>query len=758
MKKYGQFFLATIMVLFNLFCMSVYAASPSEQCVSCHQQQVDDWKQSDHFHAMEKATVKTSLGQFDGRSIEYLGQPAVFSQDAEKKLWVDFVDEEGKAQHLQIEYTFGYQPLQQYIFDAGKGSKQFIPFAWDSRVKPEGGQRWFVLHPGQRPNDTFHWTNKGQNWNQMCADCHSTDFEKNFNLETTSYQSTFSALNVSCNACHGDESQHLKWAKGDKSIANQGYEVNIKQQTSMFHKNADGHMVPITPLVLSKQVETCATCHARRSQLKDRASPQGIVEAFQPSLIAPGLYYPDGQIADEVYVWGSFMQSKMHEKGVTCSNCHNPHSGKLKFQGNQTCTQCHSQSDYDTDKHHKHEKMPQGNQCVDCHMPETIYMQVDARRDHSFQIPRPDLTLKTGSPNACNTCHQDKSPLWSITTLKKWYPNSPYQGQSHFSMVFHRADNGLLRSSTELSKIAQDKHYPDIIRASALARMAALPDANTVVAITRSVKENEPLKRLGAIHAVENFPITQRWRLIHSLLDDENLSVRIEAARVLAPILVESPLTSGITKKDRDHLNNVLDEYRQSQIYQADRGFSHVALGNLALSINQLDNAEAAFKQAINIEPISIPAYVNLADVYRMKHEESKVRSILNQGLTIAPNNATLHYAKAMSYVRDKQKNNALESLHYATVYAVNNSQYHYTYSLLLKDLGKPKEALAALVKASELSPNNPELVYALSYSYIELGEYSLALNYAKRLQQLLPGNPQADEFVAQLMALNSVH
>ncbi|OEF25592.1 tetratricopeptide repeat protein [Vibrio rumoiensis] len=738
-----------------LLGMSAYAATPSEQCASCHQQQVDDWKQSDHFHAMEKATVKTSLGKFDGRSIEYLGKKATFSQDAQSRLWVDFVDEQGQTQHLQIEYTFGYQPLQQYMFNAGKGSKQFIPFAWDSRNKEEGGQRWFILHPDQAPNDTFHWTNKGQNWNQMCADCHSTDFEKNFNLETKSYQSTFSALNVSCNACHGDESQHLKWAKGDKSIANQGYDVNIKQQTPIFHKNAEGKMVSVQPLVPSKQVETCATCHARRAQLKDRVSPQDIVDAFQPSLITPELYYPDGQIADEVYVWGSFMQSKMHEKGVTCSNCHNPHSGKLKFTGNQTCTQCHSQPEYDTDKHHKHAKMSAGNQCVDCHMPSTTYMQVDPRRDHSFKVPRPDLTLSTDSPNACNACHQDKSVQWSVDTLKKWYPNSPYQGQSHFSMVFHNADNGLLRSSTELSKIAQDKNYPDIIRASALTRMATLPDANTVVAITRAIKEDEPLKRLGAIDAVENFPITQRWRLIHTLLADKNLSVRIEAARVLAPILVESPLTSGTTEDDRTQLNKVLDEYRQAQVYQADRGFSHVALGNLALSLKQLDKAEADFKQAINVEPIFIPAYVNLADVYRVKKEESKARDILEQGLKIAPENATLYYAKAMSYVRDGQKSKALEPLRHATHYAASNMQYHYTYSLLLKDVGKPKEAVEELVKAYELSSNNPDLAYAISQAYIELKDYSSALVYAKKLQQLVPNNPQVDGFVSQLMQMN---
>lgn len=762
MIKQVRFFLATIMAFYGFSTLGLASSgllpiadatefNPDEQCASCHKQQVDDWKKSDHFHAMEPATVETSLGKFDGRSIDYLGRKATFSQDSKQNLWVDFYDESGTKQHLQITYTFGYKPLQQYLFEAGKGSKQFIPFAWDSREKEQGGQRWFILHPEQTPNDTFHWTNKGQNWNQMCADCHSTDFEKNFDPATKTYQSDFSALNVSCNACHGDDTDHIKWAKGDKSIADKGYAVNIKKQTPLFHKNAAGDMVPIQPLVKSQQVDTCATCHARRSQLKDRVTPHDIVDAFQPALITPQLYHPDGQIADEVYVWGSFMQSKMHEKGVTCSNCHNPHSGKLKFEGNQTCVQCHTATEYDTDQHHKHAKMPSGNQCVDCHMPATTYMQVDPRRDHSFHVPRPDLTLSTNSPNACNACHQDKDAQWSVDALQKWYPNSKYQGAEHFATVFHAADTGQLQASTDLSKIAQDATYPDIIRASALSRMANMPDQNAIIAITRAVKDTEPLKRAGAIDAVANIPITQRWRLIHTLLDDKNASVRLEAGRMLAPILAESPLTAGITDVDRIKLNKVLDEYRESQAYQADRGFSYVALGNLSLSMGQLDQAEAEFKQAIDIEPIFVPAYVNLADVYRMQKQEVKARTVLDKGLKVAPENASLYFAKAMSLIRDQQKSQALEPLQKATEYAPSNTRYHYTYAILLKDLGKQQQAVAALVETYQLSPNDPQLVYTIVQAYAELENYNAALEYAKKLQQLLPDNPQAMELVKQL-------
>lgn len=755
MSKWSRMYLALVLSL-GLMSTSSLASekqmSESESCGNCHQQQVADWKESDHFHAMEKATTATSLGKFDGRSIEYLGKPAVFSQDAKQKLWVDFVDEQGKKQHLNVIYTFGYQPLQQYVIDAGKGRWQFIPFAWDSRTEKQGGQRWFVLHPDESPNDTFHWTQQGQNWNQMCADCHVTDYKKNYDAKTQTYTPEFSAINVSCKACHGDESNHIKWANGDKNIANKGYDINIKLRTPLFQKDTSGNMVSVQPLTESHQVDNCATCHARRTQLADRRSPQDMVNTMMPALLSANLYQADGQIADEVYVWGSFMQSKMHEKGVTCTNCHNPHSGKLKLPGNETCTQCHSQTDYDSDTHHKHERFSQGNQCVDCHMPATTYMQVDPRRDHSFKVPRPDLTLSTGVTNSCNSCHVDQSATWAKDKLKKWFPNSQYQDSPHYATVFHQADNGGLTASTELSKIAQDVNYTDIVRASALSRMATLPDTNAMVAITRAVKADEPLKKLGAIEAAQNFPIAQRWRLLSPLLNDEALSIRTEAARVLAPILPDLAQAAKLSTQERDALNATLEEYRQVQAYQSDRGFSYAALGNLAINLNQLNEAELHFRKAIDVEPIFIPAYVNLADVYRLQKAETKAQAALDKGLIIAPKNASLHYAKAMSYVRDKQKNKALESLRKATIYAPDSMQYHYTYSLLLKDLGKPTEAVKALVKADSLSPNNPDLVYSIAQSYIELKDYAAALTYAKKLQQLLPNNPQADEFVNQLM------
>ncbi|MDQ9093179.1 multiheme c-type cytochrome [Pseudoalteromonas haloplanktis] len=741
-----------------LYALSAsHSVNANEQtCISCHKDQVEDWQRSDHFHAMETATLQNVLGNFDNQTLDYQGQQARFYTDNEK-LMITMPDLDGKLTNYPVLYTFGYQPLQQYMFDMGKGKIQLFPFAWDSRTKQQGGQRWFVLHPEQKKHDLFHWSQMGQNWNHMCADCHSTDFKKQFNLKTNEFNSTFSAMNVSCNACHGDTKQHVSWANGDTNIKDKGFTIDITKKTPLFIRQPDGSMKSAQPLKDSQQVQVCATCHARRSQLVDRTEPHNFLKEFQPSLITPELYHVDGQVWDEDYVWGSFEQSKMFAAGVTCSNCHNPHSGKLKLPANQTCTQCHTSEVFDTPKHHGHKVDTTGSQCVDCHMPATTYMQVDARRDHSFRVPRPDLTLKTQAPNACNSCHQNKTPQWAVKNIKAWHPDSKHMGSEHFSLAFHAADNRLPNNSAMLTKIAQSKEFPDIIRASALSRLAASTDNNAIVAIVRAVKENEILKRQAAITAAMPYEISQRWRMINTLLDDEHLAIRSEAARALAAMLVE-PFPAGLNETDTQRLNNGLNEYKQIQAYQAERGFSHTNLGNLALEINKPEQAKEHYLTAIRVENIFIPSYVNLADLYRTQGDEKAAKNILQQGLKINPEAADLHYSLAMSYIRTKDKNTALPHLAKAASFATNNANYSYTYALLLQDMGQMEHALTALQKAFQLAPNNPDVSYSLMQLFVKQKNYQQAYRFAKHLEGLVPGNPQIQKMVKQIETMMSLN
>ncbi|WP_041523827.1 tetratricopeptide repeat protein [Gilvimarinus agarilyticus] len=742
-------FILVVGILVALASAVSFSAGLEEKCASCHAEQVKDWQQSHHFHAMEPATPQTVLGDFTNQTLNYQGATATFTRQGEQ-LFISMPGLDGKLQTLAVAYTFGYEPLQQYMFDAGKGKYQFFPFAWDSRVKENGGQRWFVLHPEQTPSDEFHWSNMGQNWNQMCADCHSTDFRKGFDLESQSYHSTYSAVNVSCAACHGSAEQHLKWAEGDKSIADKGYSTYIGVKAPLFRENDQGLMQAIADIKPSRQVQVCASCHSRRSALADSQAPDDYHNTFEPALITEGLYHADGQIWDEDYVWGSFLQSKMHEAGVTCSNCHNPHSGQIKLPGNQVCTQCHTQETYEDKKHHGHTLGSIGSACVDCHMPSTTYMQIDARRDHSFKVPRPDLSQSLGVPNACNGCHKDKSAKWSEANILQWHPESNYLGHEHFATAFHKGDTGAADAGQELTKIAQDPRYPDIIRASALHRMARTPGQNAVVAIARAVRDGDPIKRQAAIEAASAYPTPDKWRMLSELLDDTHLPVRTQAARSLARMLVQ-PQETALDATDSARLRKVLDEYREVQAYQADRGFAHTNLGNLEHELGRSRNAEKHYRKAIEVEPIFMPAYVNLADLYRIRQNEAKVQEVLQQALAINEGAAAVRYAMAMSYIRQGDKPKALPELKAAASGADASANFIYTYGLLLQDMNRIPDAIVQLQKAYEREPGNPDISYTLSQLYAANQQYDRALFYAKKLNALVPGNQQIQQMLRQL-------
>ncbi|MFH6953121.1 tetratricopeptide repeat protein [Pseudoalteromonas sp. XMcav1-K] len=751
--------LAFFILSYSVFCTFTHALptqKPEQVCATCHQSQVADWQTSHHFHAMEVANDSSILGNFDNASLAYQNQTARFFKK-DSGFYIEMPNLTGELTTYAVAYTFGYHPLQQYMFDFGNGHYQFFPFAWDSRNKQQGGQRWFVLHPEQTKTDAFHWSQKGQNWNHMCADCHSTDFQKNFDFKSNTFNSTFSAINVSCNACHGDSEQHLKWASGNNKIKNKGFTHAIGQKTPLFQSQADGTMKSVSPLKESKQVTMCATCHGRRSNLADRQGPHDFFNAFQPALLTPELYQVDGQVWDENYVWGSFVQSKMYQAGVTCANCHNPHSGKLKLQGNLTCTQCHANTTFDTPKHHGHTTNEIGSQCVDCHMPTTTYMQVDARRDHSFKVPRPDLTIKTGVSNACNQCHQDQTASWAVSQIKTWHPNSKHIGKAHFATSFHRADERAPNAAELLTRIAQDKQYSTIVSASALARMRNTPGNNALVAIARAIKDPSPLKHIAAINAATPYPVTDRWRLFNVLLDSTHHSVRIEAARSLAGML-NAPFPNELSKQDKTRLHAALNDYKKSQEFNAERGFSHTNLALLALEMAEPKAAEMHYVDAIKIEPIFMPAYVNLADLYRQQGDESKAQNILKQALSVNHEASDVYYALAMSQIRSSKKQNALKSLENATLFAPENASYLYTYALLLQDQKNIHQAIRYFEKAYAITPTNPDISYSLTQSYIALNQFKQALFYAENLARLLPNDRQIAQMVNQLRMMQGVN
>lgn len=749
MAKVKSKWLFWVVALFALHAsMMVQANSLSyvgtPECIDCHQQEYEQWQGSHHDMAMSHMSDEAVLGDFDDVKFEFDGKENRFYRKGDQ-YWVNIEGPDGKFHDYHIEYTFGFEPLQQYMTEFDDGRVQLIPFAWDSRPQEEGGQRWFHLYPQMTdPNNDFYWTNVGQNWNYMCADCHSTDLKKNYDLEGNTYSTAWFEINVGCEACHGPASDHMLWAELDESgqsipdgmQAHAGFSRNLDKAVSQWLLNEEEGTMHPESIQDTDQVTMCAQCHSRRTQISDTADHvKGVYsDRYRLNLLEPALYHADGQIYDEDYVYGSYLQSDMAEQGVVCTNCHNPHTAQLAIPEEAVCSQCHMPTHYNDDIHSRHETGTEAAMCTNCHMPETTYMQVDPRRDHSWQVPRPDLSLKFRTPNVCVECHQEidasHDNQWAYDTLKEWFPESSYLDSDHFAKGFTSGEQGLQQAENELSYIAQNKNEAPIVRASALERLANYPSQNSLVAIARGVKEPNELIRLGAAAGAEMFPADVAWRVLSPLLSDEVLAVRIEAASTLSIFWPE------LTPLQKEALQPALNEYIEVQEYNADRAAGRISLGNVYMNLGKLDMAEKSFNGAILVEPYNSAGYVNLADLYRVQNKDKLGQQIFEQGILAGASDGMLHYAYALNMARVGDNEHATAQLKTATELEPQNPQYWYVLGLAARQSDKAL-SINALGSAYQLT-NNPQHLYALCDVMIE-AKHSSVDRCLDQLQKVAP-------------------
>ncbi|HEY7775552.1 MAG TPA: cytochrome c3 family protein, partial [Kineobactrum sp.] len=450
----------------------------AESCAGCHTEQHQLWQGSHHDLAMQEPNADTVLGDFNGASFTRRNITSTFRRDGERFI-VRTAGEDGTLQDFTVRYVFGVYPLQQYLLPLSRGRLQAFDVAWDSRAAADGGQRWYHLNPEEVTDhtDPLHWTGPYMNWNLSCAECHSTDLQKRYDPVTRSYDTRFAEIDVACESCHGPGEQHIRLAtegllgtgrdSGLGKIMNSGLETQLAQRGEWAFNGSEPIARRRQELNNNAQIDNCARCHSRRGTLGDYHYGKPLLDTHRLALPENPLYYHDGQIRDEVYVYGSFVQSKMHQAGVVCSNCHEPHSLQLRAEGNGVCAQCHQASVYDQPEHHHHAAESSGALCANCHMPETTYMTVDPRRDHSMRIPRPDLSVTTGVPNACNQCHDGQDADWALAAVRGWGIEFK-DTASHPARALQQLAAGNRQVIPRLEQLANDNSAAPIMRATAL--------------------------------------------------------------------------------------------------------------------------------------------------------------------------------------------------------------------------------------------------------------------------------------------------
>ncbi|MCP5381650.1 MAG: hypothetical protein H6912_04715 [Kordiimonadaceae bacterium] len=642
-------------------CIGAKAAHPTDKnCRTCHFMEWKSWNGSDHQKAMAIANDKNVLGKFENIPVIINTQENRF-YIKNNEFWVRIDGEDHK-----IDYTFGTYPLQQYLVKMEDGKYQTLPLAWDSRPADSGGQRWFHIYGDEHipANDRLHWKQPMQNWNGMCADCHSSGLKRGYDPENNSFNTHFDKISVDCQSCHIPEND-IMTSKTDGS-----WQLVEGSHTARWTGEKRDQ----------REIEVCAACHSRRSPLTDGFSPTDrYLDSFSPTPVLMPEYFPDGQVRDEDYVWGSFLQSKMFAEGVICSDCHNPHSLKLKAESNHMCATCHQATFYDTKDHHKHEMGSTGAECVSCHMPARTYMGVDARRDHSFRIPRPDLNHKTGAPDACTSCHSDQDADWAAKQVKSWTGKNP---SPHYGEVFSAVYQNAPEAEQMLNTMIADETIPPIIRGSGYELLNNYQDRNSYNAIKTAVTIEEPLIRLGAVKASKFIPLPERTLLLLPLLNDPLKVIRVETVRALSDL--DSSMLPAGAKKSYDSARS---EFITAENQVSWRGEGHFNLGLFYGSQNELGSEVKEYMKAMEIDPYFSASYVNLADKYRELGNEAKTIEAIELGLSNLPEDATLNFSKGLYLIRTRTPADALPYLKKATINDPTNSQYSYVYSLALKQL-----------------------------------------------------------------------
>ena len=721
----------------------------SEACSDCHPKEAALWNESQHKHAMQHASAATVLGNFQNASFDYYGVHSRFFRK-DNGFFVETDGPDGKLATFEIKYTFGIDPLQQYLIEFPDGRIQALSIAWDSRPKDQGGQRWFHLYPNEeiKHDDVLHWTKLNQNWNFMCAECHSTGVHKNYDAAGDGFHTTWAEISVGCEACHGKGSRHVSWARSRRSWWPLGKDSDPLKGLAVFLNERDGvtwqpdpktgnPQRSIAAATTRREVETCGLCHARRGEFSESWIPGWpLSDTHAVSLLSRGLYHADGQMLDEVYNYGPFKQSKMFAAGVTCSDCHEPHSAKLRVDGDRVCLQCHASDKYEVASHSHHGEVTPKVACASCHMPVSTYMMIDTRHDHSLRIPRPDLSVKLGTPNGCNTCHADKSAQWAADAIERWH-GPVRKGFQNYAEAFQASWTDRPDAAALLALVAASPTTPAIARASALSELHARVSPDNIDLARKGLADPDPMVRIGALEMLDGLPGDRIWPLVAPLLSDSSRGVRIRAVSVLAAV----PTTSQ-PAADRAAFERVTAEFNAAQEFNADRPESRSTLGNFYMRRGLTNDAEKEYKAALRLSPQYAPAAINLADLYRQLGRDGDGESVLRAAIASSRQDAGLHHALGLTLIREKRPDNALAEFRTATEIEPDRSRYAYVYAIALHSSGQTDEAKKTLKENLTRHPDDRDTLLALVTFNRDAGDIAAALEYAEQLSHVAPNNP----------------
>ena len=726
---------------------ALYAAfGGSASCRECHQAEFDSWKSSHHALAERLPIPALDDPAFiPARTFQHgTQQTTVRTNNGHYEIVTAGLD--GTTQAFPVERILAVSPLRQMLVAFPGGRLQATEAAWDPR-----SNQWFNVYGDEdrQPGEWGHWTGRGMNWNSMCATCHNTRVKKNYDVATDSFRTRYVENGVGCESCHGPMQAHNDWQK-----ANRG----TKRADPTIHK-----------LTREQMFETCAACHSRRAELTgDVQAGDSFWDHHLLSIVDQSeQFYPDGQVREEDFEFTAFLGSRMHHKGVRCIDCHNPHTGKTKLPGNFLCLSCHSSG---TDGApiinpvgHSHHKVfgydsngvltntslanyepsriaETGGECVNCHMPQTTYMQRDGRHDHGFTIPDPLLTKQFGIPNACERCHSDKGTDWNLKFVEQWYGAKMDRPYRHRAQTVARARRGEDAAREPLLQMLATDEIPywRAVAANLLQRWAADPD--TTAGLLAQLQNTNALVREMAVQSLG--PLAESGRpdvvaALQSRLNDPSRNVRVETARHLAATL-ETNSVAG-----RDYLR-FLEQVSDQPLGQLQAAVFNMQRNNPGAALTHLQTA-------VKWDPFSTGIREQLAVLFSQTGEAREAVEQLEQAIKISPTEAELHYKLALGLNEVGETDRVIPELELAVKYNPRHARAWYNLGLARSGRGDLPGAIEALARAESIDGSNPRIPYARATVLARLQRFSEARTAARRALELDPNFFDAAQLLRQL-------
>lgn len=693
------------------------AYAGSESCRECHAPAYSHWASSHHALAERPLNLSLDQAAFDPVREVKPGSQTSQARFVQGQFQIVTAGPGGQHKPFSLERAIGVEPLRQYLAVSDGGRFQVTELAFD----PRRGD-WFDVFGAEdrQPGEWGHWTGRGMTWNQMCASCHNTRLRKNYDAAADRYTTAMAERGVGCEACHGPMKTHVLWQKERPQPA-RGDPTLLR-------------------LARPQMMETCGSCHARRGELTGDFHPgERFLDHYLLSIPdETDLYYADGQVREENYEYTSFLSSRMSAAGVTCLDCHEPHSGKTLAADNTLCQRCHGPPiapapKIDAAMHSHHPPNAAGGRCVECHMPRTTYMQRHPRRDHGFPIPDPWLTQQHGIPNACNRCHLDRDSTWSLAAVENWFGERMNRPSRTRAQTIAKTRAGETNVVPDLLRLAREEKIP-LWRATAtrfLERWAA--DSTVTDHVLERVGDADPLVRVQAAHALAGLMELSHSKALNSLrflLSDSTRAVRLEAAWALRSTLE----TNSVAGRDLLH----------SLAFNADQPAGAMQFGVFLMERNLNNAALEWFQRAVNWDGHSAPLREALAVALSSLGRTSEAVRELETACRLAPKEAPYRYKLGLALNEAGKATAAVTALEEAVKLDPQLAQAWYNLGLGYSALERPEEALQALARAESIDSASARIPYARATVLAQLGRTEEARRAAGRALEIQPGYPEA--------------